>query len=100
LFINLMVWGRDNGYRWFNLGTAPLSGLDESTHAPTPTRLGHWIFRHGEFFYNFQGLRAWKEKFHPTWEPRYLAYPGNLALPRILADITALVSGGYRRIFQ
>jgi phosphatidylglycerol lysyltransferase len=44
-------------------------------------------------------LRAFKEKFHPIWEPRYLAYPGGLALPRILADISALIAGGYRRIF-
>ena len=41
-------------------------------------------------FYNFQGLRAYKEKFNPMWEPRYLAYPGGLALPRILADVAAL----------
>ena len=33
------------------------------------------------------------------WEPRYLAYPGGLALPRVLADVSALIAGGYRRIF-
>ena len=26
------------------------------------------------------------------------AYPGGLALARVLADVTALVAGGYRRI--
>ena len=50
-------------------------------------------------FYNFQGLRAYKEKFDPVWEPRYLAYPGGLALPRVVADVSALIAGGYRRIF-
>ena len=55
--------------------------------------------RHGESVYNFQGLRAYKEKFDPVWEPRYLAYPGGMRLPRILADVSALVAGGYRRIF-
>jgi phosphatidylglycerol lysyltransferase len=34
-----------------------------------------------------------------VWEPRYLACPGSLRLPRILADVSALVAGGYRRIF-
>ena len=57
-----------------------------------------FVYRHGEAFYNFQGLRAYKEKFDPEWEPRYLAYPGGLRLPRILADVAALVAGGYRRI--
>ena len=52
--------------------------------------------RHGESFYNFQGLRAYKEKFDRSWEPHYLAYPGGLRLPRILADVSALVAGGYR----
>jgi phosphatidylglycerol lysyltransferase len=51
-----------------------------------------------EAFYNFQGLRAYKQKFDPEWEPRYLAYPGGLRLSRILADVAALVAGGYRRI--
>jgi len=41
-----------------------------------------------------------KEKFDPRWEPRYLACEGGLALPRVLADISALVAGGYRRIFM
>jgi lysylphosphatidylglycerol synthetase-like protein (DUF2156 family) len=37
------------------------------------------LFRHGEHFYNFQGLRAFKDKFDPIWEPRYLASLGGLA---------------------
>ena len=48
--------------------------------------------------YNFQGLRAFKQKFDPEWTPKYLAYPGGLRLPVILADLAALVAGGYRRI--
>ena len=62
-------------------------------------RIGVFVYDHGEALYNFQGLRAYKEKFNPVWEPRYLACPGALRLPRILADVSALVAGGYRRIF-
>ena len=53
-----------------------------------------------EGIYRFQGLRAYKEKFHPLWKPHYLAYRGGLMLPRILADVAVLVAGGYRRIFR
>jgi phosphatidylglycerol lysyltransferase len=99
LFVHLLRWGKEQGYSWFGLGMAPFSGFESSPVAPLWTRLGRLLYRHGEAFYNFQGLRAYKEKFNPTWEPRYLAYPGGLALPRILADVAALISGGYRRIF-
>jgi phosphatidylglycerol lysyltransferase len=99
LFVHLMLWGQQQGYRWFNLGMAPLSGLEDSPLAPLWNRIANFLFEHGEAFYNFQGLRTYKEKFHPVWEPRYLAYPGGLALARILADVSALVAGGYRRIF-
>jgi phosphatidylglycerol lysyltransferase len=98
LFISIMLWGADQKYQWFNLGMSPFSGLEPRTSSPIWTRLGALLYRHGEQFYNFQGLRAYKEKFNPTWEPRYLASPGGLALPRILANIASLISGGIKGV--
>jgi phosphatidylglycerol lysyltransferase len=98
LFVHLFLWAQSQGYEYFNLGMAPLSGLGESPVAPLWARVANLVFEHGERFYNFQGLRAYKEKFHPQWEPRYLAYPGRLTLAPILADVSALVAGGYRRM--
>jgi len=43
-------------------------------------------------------LRAYKEKFAPVWEPRYLAAPGGLALGRVLASAAGLISGGLRGV--
>jgi phosphatidylglycerol lysyltransferase len=99
LFVHLMLWGKQQGYRWFALGMAPLSGFEQSAVASPWNRIGVFVYEHGESLYNFQGLRAYKEKFNPVWEPRYLACPGGLRLPRVLADVSALVAGGYRRIF-
>ncbi|MEW6442543.1 MAG: bifunctional lysylphosphatidylglycerol flippase/synthetase MprF [bacterium] len=99
LFIQLILWGKEQGYSWFNLGMAPLSGLDagsRSALAPLWNRLGAFLYSHGNHFYNFQGLRRYKEKFDPRWEPRYLAVPGGLLLPRILTNIASLISGGMR----
>jgi phosphatidylglycerol lysyltransferase len=98
LFVHVMLWARDEGYQRFSLGMAPLSGFEQSPVAPFWNRLGAFLYDHGGSLYNFQGLRAYKEKFDPVWEPRYLVYPGGLKLPRILADIAALVAGGYRRL--
>ncbi len=94
LFTELMVWGSAQGYRWFSLGMAPLSGFEHHRLASLWNRLGALLFRHGEQFYNFKGLRAFKEKFDPVWEPRYLAAPGGLATPFVLTDVAALISGG------
>src|SRR5262249_22516598 len=100
MLIHIMRWGHDQGFKWFSMGMAPLSGFEESPVASLWNRLGAFLYEHGEAIYNFQGLRAYKEKFDPTWEPHYLAYPGGLRLPRIMADVSALVAGGYRQIFR
>jgi phosphatidylglycerol lysyltransferase len=52
------------------------------------------IYRHGDAFYSFEGLRAYKEKFAPVWEPRYIAAPHGLGLARALIDLQTLVGGG------
>lgn len=100
LLVHTMCWGKEQGYAWFALGMAPLSGFERSAVAPLWARLGHLLYKRGDALYNFQGLRAYKQKFDPVWEPRYLGYPGGLRLPRVLIDVTALVAGGYRRIFS
>ncbi|MFZ1748052.1 MAG: phosphatidylglycerol lysyltransferase domain-containing protein, partial [Nitrospirales bacterium] len=100
LFTHLMLWGKEQGYRWFNLGMAPLSGLQNHPLSSVWNQIGTFIFRHGEHFYNFEGLRTYKEKFDPGWTPKYLAAPGGLALPRMLFDVAALVSGGTKEIFH
>lgn len=91
LFIELMLWGRQQGYAWFNFGMAPLSGIQNRPLAPIWNRTADLIFRHGDHFYNFEGLRNYKEKFDPVWTPKYLASPGGLALPQILTDVVTLI---------
>jgi phosphatidylglycerol lysyltransferase len=98
LFAELMMWGRDQGYRWFNLGMAPLAGMEAGRHVRLWNQLGGLLFRHGEHFYNFAGLRQYKEKFDPVWEPRYLASPGGLVLARVVTNVGVLISGGLRGV--
>jgi phosphatidylglycerol lysyltransferase len=100
LFIEMMVWGRDMNFKWFNLGMAPLSGLEARSMAPFWTRLGAFVYHYGEHFYNFQGLRLYKEKFDPVWVPRYLASPGGLVLPRVFTNLATPISGGVKGIIM
>ena len=99
LFVHLMLWAKDQGFQWFDLGMAPLSGLESRAFAPLWNRIGSFVFRQGESFYNFQGLREYKDRFDPVWEPRYLVSPGGLALPFILTDIASLIGGGIQGVF-
>lgn len=96
LFVELMLWGKARGFKWFNLGMAPLAGLEDRRLAPAWHKFGRLVYRWGEDFYNFEGLKRYKEKFLPEWRPRYLAAPGGLALPRILLDVTSLIASGSR----
>lgn len=96
LFLHLALWGKAGGYQWLSLGMAPLSGLEDHQLAPLWSKLGAFIYAHLDHYYNFQGLRAFKEKFNPEWEPRYLAAPQGLAIPSVLTDIVTLISGGLR----
>ena len=101
LFTELMLWGKSQGFAWFSLGMAPLSGLEKHELAPLWHKIGHLIFSHGEAFYNFEGLRHYKEKFDPEWRPRYMAFPqGMMSLARSLLDTSRLISGGVTRILK
>ncbi|HEY0720866.1 MAG TPA: bifunctional lysylphosphatidylglycerol flippase/synthetase MprF [Gammaproteobacteria bacterium] len=98
LFVELIELARREGYRYFDLGIAPLSGVGESRYARAQERVAHLAFRYGNRFYNYKGLRSFKEKFHPEWRGVYLAYPFNQPAARLLIDIAALIAGGYRAI--
>jgi phosphatidylglycerol lysyltransferase len=99
LLVHVMLWGQERGYAEFLLGMAPLSGFERSPVASLWQRAGGFVYMHAEGLYGFQGLRAFKEKFEPRWEPRYLVYRGGFGLARVLADVSALVAGGYRHVF-
>ena len=99
LFAELMLWGKAQGYRWFSLGMAPMSGLDDGPLSPWWSRAFSLIFRHGEALYNFKGLRAYKEKYDPAWRGRYLACHSVVDVPRVLASVATLTSRGLGGVF-
>jgi phosphatidylglycerol lysyltransferase len=62
--------------------------------------VGSFVFRHGEHFYNFEGLREYKQKFDPVWRPRYLATRGGLFAARALLDVSVLIAGGVKEALK
>lgn len=93
MFLRLIEHYKAAGFEEFSLGTAPLSGLSERSVPRSWNRYGRLIYRHGGAFYNFEGLRAFKQKFQPEWRPRYLAVPPNVSALRAMGDAALLIAG-------
>jgi phosphatidylglycerol lysyltransferase len=93
LFARLFDWARERGFATFNLGLSALSGIGDSPEDPAIERALHYVYEHIDQFYNFKGLHAFKEKFHPMWSPRYLIYPGAASLPQITLALIRADSG-------
>ena len=92
LFVNLILWSKEQNYKYFNLGMAPLSNVGLAPFAHEQEKLAKFVYRFGNYWYKFSGLRNYKEKFHPDWEPRYLAYPKFISLPTLLIELAILIS--------
>lgn len=99
LLLELMIWGKQEGYNWFSLGVAPLSGMRINEDGDRWNKVAGWIYTYGEHLYNFKEARSYRERFNPYWEPRFLVAPGGWSLPRVLKDLTNLIYGGIKGIF-
>lgn len=93
LFVSLFEWAREHGYATFNLGLSALAGVGEAPEDPSVERALHYVYEHVNQFYSFQGLHAFKEKFHPAWSPRFLIYLGPASLPAVALAMTHAISG-------
>jgi phosphatidylglycerol lysyltransferase len=102
--VELLIQARESGPARFNLGMAPLSGVQGGKLAPTWARLANLAFSVEGWRYNFAGLRHYKDKFAPHWESRFIATPPGLGGWRSLLDLVRLInnskppSAGTRKI--
>jgi phosphatidylglycerol lysyltransferase len=71
---------RIEGIQTFNLGLCPLAGVDapESEETTMVDQALRFVYANGDRFYSFSGLRRFKAKYEPKWEPRYIAYSGGV----------------------
>ncbi|MCV0414707.1 MAG: GNAT family N-acetyltransferase [Brevundimonas sp.] len=95
LFTRCIQWAKAEGIARFDLGMAPLAGLEDRRLAPVFARVGALVFEEGGALYGFQGLRSYKAKFAPRWTPRFIAAPASTPLPLALLDVALLTSGGW-----
>jgi phosphatidylglycerol lysyltransferase len=93
LFVRLIEWSRDSGFETFNMGLSPLAGLGVDPEHGVTEKLLALVYENGSALYGFRGLHDYKDKFHPTWEPRYLVYPDAASLPAVFAAVVRVNSG-------
>ncbi|GBH23178.1 bifunctional lysylphosphatidylglycerol flippase/synthetase MprF [Burkholderia vietnamiensis] len=93
LFTQLALHLKEAGFLKRSLGIAPVSGRGAAKMPSPGHRFGLMVWRFGGRFYNFRGLRAFKSKFEPHWEPRYLAASGSVGVFVTLADLSLLAGG-------
>jgi phosphatidylglycerol lysyltransferase len=87
----VMSLAQASGVTWLTLGLAPLAG-----DVGSPLRLAR---RGTAWFYDFQGLRRYREKLRPqSWAPIYLTFPRTQGAVASLADaLRAFTNGGFLR---
>ena len=99
------------GFRHFSLGMAPFTGLEAQTRPSLKDKVSkginqdivdsqveaeiiglklryvtNTVTRFCKNYYNFTGLRNFKEKYNPQWEPRYLSPVGLAAWLKVVLN--------------
>ncbi|NDI46646.1 phosphatidylglycerol lysyltransferase domain-containing protein [Goekera deserti] len=88
LFVAMIDRARAEGARGLDLGLAPFTGLEDQPGAPaTVMRL---LYEHGGALFAYAGLRAFKQKWGPRWEARYVVARSAGELPAVAVAVARL----------
>ncbi len=88
LLIEMFRYFKSSGFRYVNLGFAPMSGLSEPQNFPE--RSMKFAYEKIRSFSHYRGLRDFKDKFSPRWSNRYLVFEQDydlLQIPRALSRV-------------
>ncbi|WP_338449489.1 phosphatidylglycerol lysyltransferase domain-containing protein [Niallia oryzisoli] len=95
LFIHILKWAKDNGYKQCSLGMTPLSNVGHCKHSFTSEKIARLAYVYGNSLYNFKGLKEFKNKFATDWEPKYLAYK-KTSLPITCFQLLLLINRNHQ----
>lgn len=91
LFLNEIIRAKVEGKEYYDLGFSPLAEMDKSlADNKIAFNLLTLIYEKQSRYYDFQGLHRFKSKFMPIWKPSFLAYPSQVALPKVLLALLNL----------
>ena len=92
---------RDQGVEEICFGGAPLANTADPSEHTMHDRSIRFIFENLERFYGYKRLFFFKQKYHPNWSARYLAYPCGTSLLVVgLAIAGVHLANGFRSLFR
>lgn len=98
-------WAREQECKRMSLGLAPLAGLGGkraglSFFAALWERGANFLHRKGVVLKQYRSLYAFKDKFQPLWEPRYLVIERQQSFPHILFALASVFGGDKRPVIR
>ncbi len=93
LMLSLIEIGRAKGFHRLSLGMAPFVDVASETDPLFRDRALALLTSRFDRFFAAKNLYNYKDKFGPDWEPRFLVYSSDTALPRIGLAIARLTEG-------
>ena len=92
VFIELFKYGQENGYKYFDLGMAPLSNVGDSKYSFIEERVAHFIYEYGYKLYGFQGLKSFKNKYANEWHSKYTTYRKRSSIAITMLQLVMVVN--------
>ncbi|MBA2287394.1 MAG: DUF2156 domain-containing protein [Ktedonobacteraceae bacterium] len=115
LISSSIEWAKAHGYTRMSLGLAPLAGVGAETLTTTCSaavceqrarsssfleQSAAFLHQRGIMLDTYRSLYAFKAKFQPAWESRYLIVSEGQALPRILLALAWVHGTRWRSMLQ
>lgn len=101
LILESMERFKAQGCEEISFGGAPLANLSDPSGHSRQDRIIRFVFEKFDRFYGYKRLFFFKQKYHPKWKPRYLAYPRGTSLALVgMAIARVHLPLGFRSLFR
>jgi len=94
-------WAKAQGYQHMSLGLAPLAGVVDTTRQSASSlieRSAAYLHQRGALLGQYRSLYAFKAKFQPHWEDRYLMFDEWRFFPQMLLALAQVHGCGLRYV--